>query len=95
MSSHMSKFTLLCQAARLLGQVLQHVSGESKVHDDVWMQLDRTLQSMITASLDVDTPDNDQISFIYRYALLPSSSLSDYLNVAPFLLCIHLGFTPT
>ena len=70
MTSHMSKFALLCQAARLLGQVLQLVSGDSAIHDSVWMQLDRTLQSMVAASLNMDFPDHDQISFIYRYLIL-------------------------
>ncbi|KAH8648021.1 putative fungal-specific transcription factor [Tricladium varicosporioides] len=65
MTGHMSSFALLCQAARLLGQVLYYVSGDSAIHDDVWMQLDRTLQSMLTASLEVETPDTDQITFIY------------------------------
>ncbi|PMD49060.1 putative fungal-specific transcription factor [Hyaloscypha variabilis F] len=55
MTGHMSKFALVCQAARLLGQVLQHVSGASPLQDDgLWMQLDRTLQSMLAASLNVD-----------------------------------------
>jgi hypothetical protein len=40
MTGHMSKFALLCQAARLLGQVLQHVSNDSAIHDNVWIQLD-------------------------------------------------------
>ncbi|PYI01439.1 putative fungal-specific transcription factor [Aspergillus sclerotiicarbonarius CBS 121057] len=65
MTRHMSKFALLCQAARLLGQVLRHVSNESVVLDDSWMQLDRTLQSMLAACLDVDSPDYDQITFVY------------------------------
>jgi hypothetical protein len=66
MNGHMSKFALLCQAARLLGQVLHHVSSDSAIHEDVWIQLDRTLHSMITASLNVDHPDWDQITFVYR-----------------------------
>jgi hypothetical protein len=66
MTNHMSKFALLCQAARLLGQVLQYLSSEADVHDNAWVQLDRTLQSMITASLDVESPDDDQIAFVYR-----------------------------
>ena len=66
MTGHMSKFALLCQAARLLGQVLNHLSSDSTIHDDAWIQLDRTLQSMVTAALDVELPDYDQISFIYR-----------------------------
>ncbi|KAF2801827.1 putative fungal-specific transcription factor [Mytilinidion resinicola] len=65
MTAHMSKFALLCQAARLLGQVLRHVSSESAFQDDVWMQLDRTLHSMLAASHDMDEPDYDQITFIY------------------------------
>jgi hypothetical protein len=89
MTSHMSKFTLLCQAARLLGQVLHHVSNASALGDDSWVQLDRTLQSMLTAALNVELPDYDQITFIYRY--VPSvprtfSSLSNHLNSAPLLL---------
>ncbi|PNP43648.1 hypothetical protein TGAMA5MH_04620 [Trichoderma gamsii] len=62
---HMSKFSLLCQAAHLLGQVLQHVSRDSADQDIAWVQLDRTLQSMLAAALDVDRPDYDQITFIY------------------------------
>jgi hypothetical protein len=62
----MSKFALLCQAARLLGQVLHHISSDSAGQDDVWKQLDRTLQSMLAAALDVDRPDYDQITFVYR-----------------------------
>nr|UIK22900.1 transcriptional regulator [Trichoderma rhododendri] len=65
MTGHMSKFALLCQAARLLGQVLRYLSSDSAGQDDVWMQLDRTLQSMLAAALNVDCPDYDQITFIY------------------------------
>ena len=65
----MSRFALLCQAARLLGQVLRHISSDSTSRDDNWIQLDRTLQSMIAASLNVDPPDDNQISFIYRYII--------------------------
>ena len=66
MVGHMSKFALLCQAARLLGQVLRYVSGDSSIDDDgSGIQLDRTLQSMIAAALDFDAPDYDQISFIH------------------------------
>ncbi|KAM0476127.1 hypothetical protein ACHAPX_006544 [Trichoderma viride] len=64
-TGHMSKFSLLCQAAYLLGQVLQHVSRDSADQDIAWVQLDRTLQSMLAAALDVDRPDYDQITFIY------------------------------
>lgn len=73
MTSHMSKFALLCQAARLLGQVLHHLSSESTIYDPVWKQLDRTLQSMLAAALDVDRPDYDQICFVYRSAIAQAS----------------------
>ena len=73
LTGHMSRFALLCQAARLLGQVIHHLSLDSAVRDDGWIQLDRTLQSMIAASLNVDSPDYDQISFIYRYMVFSFS----------------------
>ena len=98
MNSHMGRFALLCQAARLLGQVLHHVSSDSASNDDVWIQLDRTLQSMVAASLSVDLPDYDQIAFVYRYVLLlvlARSYLSNYLIIALLLLCMRRGFTPT
>ncbi|KIM97046.1 hypothetical protein OIDMADRAFT_44475 [Oidiodendron maius Zn] len=47
MTDHMSKFALLCQAARLLGQVLHHVSGDMAIHDNIWIQLDRTLHTLV------------------------------------------------
>ncbi|KIW11718.1 hypothetical protein PV08_11020 [Exophiala spinifera] len=74
-SSHMSKFALLCQAARLLGQVLRQLSNNTLEdhHDDSWMQLDRTLDSMLAAALHVDSPDYDQITFIYKQVSLPQS----------------------
>lgn len=62
----MSRFALLCQAARLLGQILQHLSSDTAEDDDVSIQLDRTLQSMLTASSNVEVPDDDQIAFVYR-----------------------------
>ncbi|KAL4875176.1 hypothetical protein BJY04DRAFT_224252 [Aspergillus karnatakaensis] len=62
---HMSKFALLCQASRLLGHVLQHLSSETTSEDDDWMQIDRNLQSMLAAALEIDGPDHDQITFIY------------------------------
>ncbi|KAE9376398.1 putative fungal-specific transcription factor [Stipitochalara longipes BDJ] len=66
MTAHMSKFALLCQAARLLSQVLQYISSASALQDDdLWLQLDRTLQSMLIASLNVEVPDHDQITLIY------------------------------
>jgi hypothetical protein len=76
----MSKFSLLCQAARLLGQVLKYLSGP--VDDVLEMQLDRTLQAMVVASLEVEDPDYDQITFIYRY-------FSSFLFLAP---CLFSGF---
>ncbi|KAF2704988.1 putative fungal-specific transcription factor [Pleomassaria siparia CBS 279.74] len=51
MSTHMSKFSLLCQAARLLDQVLCYMSCDDGKDDDRWMQLERTLQSMLTVSM--------------------------------------------
>lgn len=68
----MSRFALLCQAARLLGQVLHYLSSDTDEDDDVWIQLDRTLQSMLAASLDFEVPDNDQIAFVYRFVILRS-----------------------
>ncbi|KOS41574.1 hypothetical protein ACN38_g7561 [Penicillium nordicum] len=65
MAGHMSKFALLCQAARLLGQVLYHLSTDFTSEDDAWIQLDRTLQSMLAAALNIDFPDYDQITFVY------------------------------
>lgn len=62
----MSKFALLCQAARLLGQVLAHVAHGPDLKDDVGLQLDRTLHSMLTVALNVEVPDYDQITFIFR-----------------------------
>ena len=64
----MSSFALLCQAARLLGQVLRYVSaGGHPANDPVHLQLDRTLHSMLAAALNVDFPDTDQIAFVYRH----------------------------
>ena len=71
LTGHMSRFALLCQAARLLGQVLHHLSSNTTEDDDVWNQLDRTLQSMLAASLDVEVPDDDQIGFVYRSVIHP------------------------
>ncbi|KAF4951796.1 hypothetical protein F66182_18461, partial [Fusarium sp. NRRL 66182] len=65
LTSHMSRFALLCQAARLLGQILQHLSSDTAEDDYVSIQLDRTLQSMLTASSNVEVPDDDQIAFVY------------------------------
>lgn len=76
MTIHMSRFALLCQAARLLGQVVHYLSNVAQGRDDSWIQLDRTLDSMITASRNVKNPDYDQITFVYRYLFL---SISDPL----------------
>lgn len=64
----MSKFGLLCQAAKLLGQVLDSNTANNP-ENDAWMQLDRTMRSMLTASLNVECPDYDQITFVYRSVL--------------------------
>ncbi|KAL2816188.1 fungal-specific transcription factor domain-containing protein [Aspergillus cavernicola] len=85
--NHMSRFALLCQAARLLGQVHQfhqqqlrplpsdrnrererdtETDTETDTDDETRNQLDRTLQSMLAASLTLEWPDYDQITFIYR-----------------------------
>ena len=85
LTGHMSRFALLCQAARLLGQVLHHLSSDSAIRDDAWIQLDRTLQSMITASLNVDSPDHDQINFVYRYLVCPFSNLTDWFNCSALI----------
>ena len=83
MTSHMSKFALLCQAARLLGQVLHHISTDPASCDPIWIHLDRTLQSMLAASLNLDSPDHDQISFIYRHVVLTRpSNPSDKLKLS-------------
>ncbi|KAF5867418.1 putative fungal specific transcription protein [Botrytis fragariae] len=78
-TGHMSKFALICQAARLLGQVLNHVSGASSHDDELWMQLDRTVTSMLEASVNVENPDCNRIAFIYSTLLaLHTSSLSPH-----------------
>ncbi|KAJ6013705.1 hypothetical protein N7540_008296 [Penicillium herquei] len=64
-TGNMSKFALVCQAARLLGQALHFLSHDPVSQDGVWQQLDRTLHSMLTAALNIDSPDYDQITFIY------------------------------
>jgi len=66
-----SRFALLCEAARLLGQVAAYLSNEAQAHhDESWIKLDRTLDSMITASLNITDPDYDQNAFVYRYLAL-------------------------
>ncbi|KAH8658451.1 putative fungal-specific transcription factor [Xylariales sp. PMI_506] len=71
MTNHMSQFALLCQAARLLGQVLHHLSTDSAEaeSESVSIQLDRTLQSMISACLELESPGHDQIAFVYSTLL--------------------------
>ncbi|KAF7936172.1 uncharacterized protein EAE98_002391 [Botrytis deweyae] len=89
-TGHMSKFALLCQAARLLGQVLNHVSGDSSHDDELWMQLDRTITSMLEASVNVENPDCDRIAFIYSTLLaLHTSSLSPHPSNPPSPLNQH------
>lgn len=98
MTSHMSKFALICQAARLLGHVLLQVSRDTGIDDAMCIQLDRTLNSMLAAALDVRTPDYDQITFIYRSvsrltktktsrltSITVRSSLCIYLRLAPLM----------
>lgn len=66
----MSKFALLCQAARLLGLVLNHVTADSMSiteSDANEAQLSRTIFAMIKASKDLESPDYDQIAFCYWY----------------------------
>jgi hypothetical protein len=89
----MSKFSLLCQAAYLLGQVLQHVSRDSADQDIAWVQLDRTLQSMLAAALDVDRPDYDQITFIYRSVWSFQAIISTSTNCIPSSALVAL-YTP-
>jgi hypothetical protein len=77
----MSKFSLLCQAARVLGKAICFLSrsgprNAARNSNDDWnarqedierMQLDTTLQAMLTAAMQLDEPDLDTITFIYRY----------------------------
>lgn len=94
-NAHMSKFALLCQAARLLGQVLDSVSRDWTRGDNDWIQLDRTLQSMVTASLEVELPDYDQIAFAYRYVFLQLPNQLIESLAAPSLLYTLPGFPQT
>jgi hypothetical protein len=57
----MGKFALLGQAARLLGQVLNHVSADSEPDANICAQLERTLQCMLAVAKDFQYPDNDQL----------------------------------
>jgi len=81
MTSHMSRFVLVCQAARLLGQVLKHVTSDvidQELHDEEAVQLDRTIRAMVGASEFLDCPQYDSISVGYRYESTPTTSC--YLN---------------
>ncbi|KAL4981918.1 hypothetical protein BDW68DRAFT_183027 [Aspergillus falconensis] len=78
-TTRMSRFSLLCQAARVLGKVICFLgrSGPGNVpsnsndnrnalqEDIERMQLDTTLQAMLTAAMQLDEPDLDTITFIY------------------------------
>jgi hypothetical protein len=91
----MSKFSLLCQAARVLGKVISFLNrsgprngtSNSSSNEDVnarqddieRIQLDTTLQAMITAAMQLDEPDLDTITFIYGCAhTVPFCSLSHF-----------------
>ncbi|PWY89701.1 hypothetical protein BO94DRAFT_584941 [Aspergillus sclerotioniger CBS 115572] len=78
----MSKVALVCQAARFLGQVLRHVPNESVFHDDSWVHLDRSLQSILAACLDVDSPHYDQFTFFALVALHAPWLFSDGTDAA-------------
>ena len=71
LNDHMSKFALLCQASRLLGLALTHVSCKKMINNEQReaneIQLSRTISSMITASSELESPDYDQIAFCYWY----------------------------
>ncbi|KAL4964255.1 uncharacterized protein BDV14DRAFT_78055 [Aspergillus stella-maris] len=89
-TTHMSRFSLLCQAARVLGKVICFLnrSGprngtnndsdetDSRHEDEERIQLDTTLHAMLTAAMQVDEPDLDTITFIYRYVHFLSSLCS-------------------
>lgn len=82
----MSKFALVAQAARLLGQVLKHVSRNSAdqaLRDEEGIQLDRTLHALIKAAEGVKSPDCDPIGICYRYIFtgnVATVELSDSLQ---------------
>lgn len=68
LSSNMSKFALVAQAAGLLGQVLKHVSAHATdwvLHHEEGVQLDRTLHALISASEVNNSPYCDQRSICY------------------------------
>ena len=65
-NSYMSN---LAQAARLLGQVLKHVSNkttEQALHDEKGMQLDRTLHAFIRTLKTINPPYYDPIIVCFR-----------------------------
>jgi hypothetical protein len=88
----MSKFALVCQAARLLGQVLKHISSDivdQKLYDEEGMQLDRTLHALISASETMKSPECDQIAICYRYVIRSASNLFDTLTRRSALMVLH------
>ncbi|RFU29345.1 hypothetical protein B7463_g6992, partial [Scytalidium lignicola] len=81
-NAHMSKFSLLCQTAAVLGEVLDHISKpviDQNVHDEEELQLDQTLHAMISVCETIDPPDHDQISMIYG-ALMTLNGLHPVSN---------------
>jgi hypothetical protein len=90
LNGHMSKFALLCQAARLLGQILNHISSEAidvRRHDEDDIQLNRTIIAMINASEALESPDYDQIAFCYWYIFASNHGPCSLLNMAQFSHC--------
>ncbi|PSN70483.1 hypothetical protein BS50DRAFT_662738 [Corynespora cassiicola Philippines] len=71
--TYMSRLSLLCQAARMLGQVLEAVSNAAGIQEDTWKQLEITLDLMLFAALNIESPGFYQIAFIYRYNFLSSN----------------------
>lgn len=73
LNDHMSKFALLCQASRLLGLVLSHITCDKMTNQEQReaneIQLSRTIFAMINASSELESPDYDQIAFCYWYVL--------------------------
>jgi hypothetical protein len=66
----MSKFGLVAQAARLLGQVLEHVSApiiDPALHHENFRQIDRTLRALMTAAEGADIPACDPLAICLRY----------------------------
>ncbi|KAL2832766.1 fungal-specific transcription factor domain-containing protein [Aspergillus pseudoustus] len=99
---HMCKFSLLCQAARVLGKVLcflnrfggrnGHIPESEKMplslENHERMQLDSTLQSMLNAAMELDVPDLDTITFIY------SAMMALYTPHLPTTYSTHRSSTP-